>query len=389
MATKHTRLYFDDLTARLKTKFSISHVWFVTLNVTDASLVIWKHAELDPVKCGNLLQCISNTKSVLEVLAMKDGGTFVRLTLEPKNMDRQTSKTALDGDLLSARDSQAYNNLLDICASMRFMDVPASMHLMDVLASMNLMDALTSMNLMDFKASYVRLDEPTSMSLMDLSVVINNVLRKQSGYKLVECECIKRALSSGVFGVLQREAASYLPHPELASAAAPRKPVTATAESDSEEEREIARDIKASRRHEAERMAEAKAAKSSKPSKDKGKNVVLETQKKKPSVPSQAPREKLLGSSFSAAAAETARISRESKMDSLKRKRVSQVMPPPQAKVPVRVADETSEEEENIATDKEESEESDSGSESPLPSQPVNKKEAFDSLASPHRRNQA
>ncbi|KAL3676293.1 hypothetical protein R1sor_026241 [Riccia sorocarpa] len=313
MAMKHTRLYFDDLAARLKTKFSISRVWFVTLNVTDASLVIWKHAEPDPVKCGNLFQCISNTKSVLEVLAMKDGGTFVRLTLEPKNMDRQTSKTALGGDLLSARDSK-------------------------------------------------------------LSVVINNVLRKQSGYKLVERECIKRALSSGVFGVLQREAASYLPHPELASAAAPRKPVTATGKSDSEEEREISRDIKASQRHEAQRMAEAKAAKSSKPSKDRGKNVVLETKKKKPSVPSQAPREKLLGSSFSAAAAETARISRESKTDSLKRKRESPVMPPPQAKVPVRVADETSEEEENIATDKEESEESDSGSESPLPSQPVNKK---------------
>ncbi|KAL3698219.1 hypothetical protein R1sor_012295 [Riccia sorocarpa] len=143
MATKHTRLYFDDLAARLKTKFSISRMWFVTLNVTDASLVIWKHAEPDPVKCGNLLQCISNTKSVLEVLAMKDGGTFLRLTLEPKNMDRKTSKTALGGDLLSAKDSQ-------------------------------------------------------------------------------------------------REAVSYLPHPELASAAAPRKPVTATAESDSEEEREIA-----------------------------------------------------------------------------------------------------------------------------------------------------
>ncbi|KAL3679196.1 hypothetical protein R1sor_022152 [Riccia sorocarpa] len=224
-------------------------------------------------------------------------GTFVRLTLETKNMDRKTSKTALGGDLLSAKDSQ-------------------------------------------------------------LSVVINNVLRKQSGYKLVERECIKRALSSGIFGVLQREAASYLPHPELASAAAPRKPVTATAESDSEEEREVARDIKASQRHEAERMAEAKAAKSSK---DKGKVVLKETQKKKPSVPSQAPREKLLGSSFSAAAAETARISRESKTDSLKRKRESQVMPPPPPKVPVRVTSESSEEEENIASDKEESEESDSG----------------------------
>ncbi|KAL3675950.1 hypothetical protein R1sor_025898 [Riccia sorocarpa] len=233
MATKQTRLYFDDLAARLKTKFSISRVWFVSLNVADASLVIWKHADPDPVKCGNLLKCISNTKTVLEVLAMKDGGTFVRLTLEPKHMDRQTSKTALGGDLLNAKDYQ---------------------------------------------------------------------------------------------------------------------------------------------RHEAERMAEAKPVKSDRSAKDKAKVVVQETQKKKPSVPSQAPREKLLGSSFAATAVETARNSRESKTDSLKRKRESLVTPPPPPKVPVTMTSKSSEEEENIPSDKEESEESDSGSHSPVPSQPVNKK---------------
>ncbi|KAL3690296.1 hypothetical protein R1sor_016605 [Riccia sorocarpa] len=212
MATKQTRLYFDDLAARLKTKFSISRVWM--------------------------------------------GGTFVRLTLEPKNMDRKTSKTALGGDLLSARDSQ-------------------------------------------------------------------------------------------------REAASYLPHPELASTAAPRKAVAATNDTDSEEEREIVRDVKASQRHEAERMAEAKAARSGRSAKDKGKVVVQVTQKKEPSVPSKAPREKLLGSSFAAAAAETGRNSRESKTDNLKRKRESLVTPPPPPKVPVTETSESSEEEENIASDKE------------------------------------
>ncbi|KAL3680180.1 hypothetical protein R1sor_023136 [Riccia sorocarpa] len=92
-----------------------------------------------------------------------------------------------------------------------------------------------------------------------------------------------------------------------ASTAAPRKVVAATNDTDSEEEREIARDIKASQRHEAARMAEAKSAKSGRSAKGKGKDVVQETQKKKPSVPSQAPREKLLGSSFAAAAAETGR----------------------------------------------------------------------------------
>ncbi|KAL3693597.1 hypothetical protein R1sor_007248 [Riccia sorocarpa] len=182
------------------------------------------------------------------------------------------------------------------------------------------------------------------------------------------------ALSSRVFGVLQREAASYLPHPELASTAAPRKAVAATNDTDSEEEREIARDIKASQRHEAARMAEAKSAKSGRSAKGKGKDVVQETQKKKPSVLSQAPREKLLGSSFAAAAAETGRNSRESKTDSLKRKRESLVTPPPPPKVPVTETSESSEEEENIASDKEKSEESDSGSDSPLPSQAVNKK---------------
>ncbi|KAL3675155.1 hypothetical protein R1sor_025103 [Riccia sorocarpa] len=185
MATKQTRLYFEDLTGRLKTKFSISRVWFISLNVADASLVIWKHADPNPIKCGILLKCISNTKSILEVLTMKDGGTFVRLTLEPKLMDRKTSKTALRGDLLSAKDSQ-------------------------------------------------------------IGVVVNTVLRKQTGYKLIERECIKRALSFGVFGVLQRDAASYLPHPDAASTVAPRKAAATTIETDSEEEREIDRDVKAS-----------------------------------------------------------------------------------------------------------------------------------------------
>ncbi|KAL3691759.1 hypothetical protein R1sor_005410 [Riccia sorocarpa] len=140
----------------------------------------------------------------------------MRLTLEPKNMDRKTSKIALGGDLMSAKDSQ---------------------------------------------------------------------LRS--------------------IGVLQKDAATYLPHPEAATTAAPRKTSAVAVETDSEEEREIARDIKASQRHEAERMAEAKAAKSAK-SKKKGKAIVQEALKKKSSALTQAPREKLLGSSI---VAETARLS--------------------------------------------------------------------------------
>ncbi|KAL3688194.1 hypothetical protein R1sor_014503 [Riccia sorocarpa] len=241
---------------------------------------------------------------------MKDGRMFVRLTLEPKLMDRKTSKIALGGDLMSAKDSQ-------------------------------------------------------------IAVVINALLMKQTGYKLLERECIKRAFNSGVFGVLQKDAASYLPHPEATSTVAPRKAAAATGETDSEEEHEIARDVKASQRHEAKRMAEAKAAKSAKSGKDKGKTVVQEAPKKKPSVPSQASREKLLGSSM---AAKNARLSRESKTDSGKHKRESQVTPPPPPRVPVTVTTETSEDEENISSDKEQRDATDSGSDSPVPSQPVNKK---------------
>ncbi|KAL3677199.1 hypothetical protein R1sor_027147 [Riccia sorocarpa] len=163
MAMKQTRLYFKDLAAKLKTKFSISCVWFISLNVADVTLIIWKHADPDPVQCDILLKCISNTSKILEVFAMKEGSLYVRLMLEPKLMDRKTSKIALGG--------------------------------------------------------------------------------------------------------------------------APSKAAAATGETDSEEECEIARDIKASQRHEAERMAEAKAAKSTKSGKDKCKTVVKEAPKKKSSVP--------------------------------------------------------------------------------------------------------
>ncbi|KAL3683648.1 hypothetical protein R1sor_001670 [Riccia sorocarpa] len=132
---------------------------------------------------------------------MKDGGGFVRLSLDPKFLDRQISKTALGGGLLSAERGQ----------------VPH-----------------------------------------DHFVVINEVLRKQPNYKLLERESIKGALNAGLFGVLPKAAAHYLPHPEVATKVAPRTAPVARVDTDSEEEREIARDVKASQRHEAQRMAAAK-----------------------------------------------------------------------------------------------------------------------------------
>ncbi|KAL3696024.1 hypothetical protein R1sor_010100 [Riccia sorocarpa] len=204
MAKKDAQLYFEDLVNIIRTKFPVQGVWFITLNVKDAALVLWKHKTPDPISLGILLKTITNTSKVLKVLAMKDGGGFVRLILDPKFLDRQISKTALGPGLMSAERGQ---------------------------------------------------------------------------------------------------------------------------------EREIARDVKASHKHEAERLAVAKAKffpkekgsqskssmdKDSLSSKDKGKSVVQEAPKKKPSVPTQGPKEKLLGSSI---AAETAWLSSESKSDSNKRKR--------------------------------------------------------------------
>ncbi|KAL3683740.1 hypothetical protein R1sor_001762 [Riccia sorocarpa] len=254
-------------------------VWYVTLNVKDAALVIWKHEEPDPISLGILLKTITNTSKVLEVLAMKDGGGFVRLSMDPKYLDRQVSKTALGGGLLSAERNQ-------------------------------------------------------------------------------------------------------VPH-GLATKVAPRSAPVARVDTDSEEEREIARDVKASQRHEAQRIAAAKekftkekgSQSKSHSSKDKGKIVVQEAPKKKPSVPTQAPRKKLLGSSMAAQAAETASISRESKTDSNKHKREPQVTPPPPPKTAI-VETSESKQAGSEESDKDNVEGSDSGSDSPLPSQPVSKRGA-------------
>ncbi|KAL3685255.1 hypothetical protein R1sor_003277 [Riccia sorocarpa] len=98
-------------------------------------------------------------------------------------------------------------------------------------------------------------------------------LKKQQTYKLLERESIKSALSSGLFAVLLKAAAFYLPHPEVDAKDATHQALAARVETYSKEEREVAQDIKASQRHEAERMVAAKAAKFSK---DKGKSVVVD-----------------------------------------------------------------------------------------------------------------
>ncbi|KAL3676519.1 hypothetical protein R1sor_026467 [Riccia sorocarpa] len=97
-------------------------------------------------------------------------------------------------------------------------------------------------------------------------------------------------------------------------------------------------------------MAEANATKSAKSVVDKkGKAVLKEAPKKKRTDSTQAPREKLLGSSMAAERAARARLSRDSNTETGKRKRDSQVTPPPPPRNPI--TEETSEE--DIPSDKE------------------------------------
>ncbi|KAL3683630.1 hypothetical protein R1sor_001652 [Riccia sorocarpa] len=145
MASKTTRLGFQELIAKTKTKTVITNVWFVTLSIKDATLLLWRETKADLAPLGILLSTISNTPTKLEVLVMKPEGGFTRYDLTPKYCDRQTSKTALGGDLMSAKNSQ-------------------------------------------------------------ISIVIGKIIRSQPNYKLLEREAIKGALSAGVFGVFPKAA---------------------------------------------------------------------------------------------------------------------------------------------------------------------------------------
>ncbi|KAL3684881.1 hypothetical protein R1sor_002903 [Riccia sorocarpa] len=195
---------------------------------------------------------------------------------------------------------------MDVLASMNLMDELTSMRFMGVRASMNLMGDLTSMRFMDVKASMKFMEATPSMNLMDASAS-RRFQEVGTSMNLMDVPTLTKTMLI------------TFPHLDAASTGATRKAPAARVATDSEEEREIARDVKASQRHEAERMAATKAAKSSK---DKGKSVVEDAPRKNPFVPTQAPREKLLGSSI---VGEKARLSRESKTDSGKRKRESQI----------------------------------------------------------------
>ncbi|KAL3693943.1 hypothetical protein R1sor_007594 [Riccia sorocarpa] len=71
MAAKTTRLGFDDLIAKVRTKSISKNVWFVILNLKDAVLLLWRETEADLVSLGILLTTISSNLTKLEREAIK------------------------------------------------------------------------------------------------------------------------------------------------------------------------------------------------------------------------------------------------------------------------------------------------------------------------------
>ncbi|KAL3700187.1 hypothetical protein R1sor_018209 [Riccia sorocarpa] len=183
MAVKTTRLGFEDLIADTKTKNTIPNVWFVTLNLKDAALLLWREMKTDHASLGILLTKISNNPTKPEVLTMKPEGGFTRYDLNPKYCDRQLSKLALGG----------------------FSD---------------------------------EREELAVFPLILLQISLCNESHQISTY--LQIVAIKRALNAGVFGVLPEAVVYYLPHPEVATKVP--APTAAVVETDDDED-ELEEDI--------------------------------------------------------------------------------------------------------------------------------------------------
>ncbi|KAL3687024.1 hypothetical protein R1sor_013333 [Riccia sorocarpa] len=218
MTTISTVLTFDSLVKKIRTKLSISSAWFVTQNVADAALYLWRFNGDEPIPLGVILKTVSNTNNTIELLARKKEGGFVRYELQVKYMDRKQSKLALGAGLLNADNNQtrASMSLLDDLTSMRLMDYRSSMRLMDFRSSlrlvdvrssmrfmddltatshmdfrssMNLMDDLTSMRLMDFRSSLRLMDFRSSMNLMD-DLTSTRLMDLRSSMRLMDVPCL-------------------------------------------------------------------------------------------------------------------------------------------------------------------------------------------------------
>ncbi|KAL3694870.1 hypothetical protein R1sor_008521 [Riccia sorocarpa] len=342
MTTVSTILTFDSLVKKIKTKHSISSAWFITQNVADAALYLWRFNGDEPIPLGVILKTVSNTNNKIELLARKKEGGFVRYELQVRYMERKQSKLALGAGLLSAENNQEDESIheshgrpavhethrLQIVhethgrlvvhethgryASMRLMDVRSSMDLLDDLTSMRLMDFRSSMRLMDVLSSTRPLD---GFFFLQIHRLLEKAMQSTENYKLLERETIKEALHAGFFGVMAKPPSHYLPHTELVQKFRGSQGGNGAEEDDVDEE-EIQEDIRQSKKHEKERMDAAKKA-----HKDKGKSVDTSQPKKKTQSSSQAPKEKLLSSSIAAE-----RSFRESQNDGGKRKREREAM---------------------------------------------------------------
>ncbi|KAL3694014.1 hypothetical protein R1sor_007665 [Riccia sorocarpa] len=65
MAGKVSKLGFNDLVRKVRTKFQIPNIWFVTLNVKDAALLLWRETKKDPEFLGIWLALSSGIFGVL------------------------------------------------------------------------------------------------------------------------------------------------------------------------------------------------------------------------------------------------------------------------------------------------------------------------------------
>ncbi|KAL3687028.1 hypothetical protein R1sor_013337 [Riccia sorocarpa] len=93
-------LTFDSLVKKIKTKHSVTAPWFVTQNVADAALLLWRFSGDDVIPLGVILKTISHTGTTIEFLSKKKEGGFYRYELQSKYMDRKQSELPLGAGLL-------------------------------------------------------------------------------------------------------------------------------------------------------------------------------------------------------------------------------------------------------------------------------------------------
>ncbi|KAL3694290.1 hypothetical protein R1sor_007941 [Riccia sorocarpa] len=148
-------LTLDSLVKKIKTKHSVTAPWFVTQNVVDASLLLWRFSGDDVVPLGVILKTIAHSAQTIEFLSRKKEGGFYRYELQTKYMERKQSELALGAGLVSAPSNQLYR-------------------------------------------------------------LFDKVMQSNQNYKILERESIKEALTAGFFGVMAKEPSHYLPHPECA-----------------------------------------------------------------------------------------------------------------------------------------------------------------------------